>query len=300
VAGAQALRIRLGTRGSLLARAQSEWLASRLRGAGHDVEIVLIVTQGDVRPPDTTPGEGIFVAAIASALANGEIDVGVHSAKDVPLEEDRGLVIAAYPQRADPRDALVTRSGRDSLATLAAGSRVGTDSPRRAGFVLAARPDVSIVPLHGNVDTRLRRLDTGEVDALVIAAAGLDRLGRGDRIDQRIEPNVVTPAPAQGALAVQARASDTTLVELLAAHDDADVRLAVEAERRVLLATGGTCRAPVGALAAVEDGGFTMVVGGVNSDGSDLRVETVRGRRSDAIAVAEAAGRRLAGAVMLR
>lgn len=300
MAGAQALRIRLGTRGSLLARAQSEWLASRLRGAGHDVEIVLIVTQGDVRPPDTTPGEGIFVAAIASALANGEIDVGVHSAKDVPLEEDRGLVIAAYPQRADPRDALVTRSGHDSLATLAAGSRVGTDSPRRTGFVLAARPDLSIVPLHGNVDTRLRRLDSGEVDALVIATAGLDRLGRGDRIDQRIEPNVVTPAPAQGALAVQARASDTRLAELLAAHDDADVRLAVEAERRVLLATGGTCRAPVGALAAVEDDGFTMVVGGVNSDGSDLRVETVRGRRSDAIAVAEAAGRRLAGAVMLR
>ena len=300
MAGAQALRIRLGTRGSLLARAQSEWLASRLRGAGHDVEIVLIVTQGDVRPPDTTPGEGIFVAAIASALANGEIDVGVHSAKDVPLEEDRGLVIAAYPQRADPRDALVTRSGRDSLATLAAGSRVGTDSPRRTGFVLAARPDLSIVPLHGNVDTRLRRLDSGEVDALVIATAGLDRLGRGDRIDQRIEPNVVTPAPAQGALAVQARASDARLAELLAAHDDADVRLAVEAERRVLLATGGTCHAPVGALAAVEDDGFTMVVGGVNSDGSDLRVETVRGRRSDAIAVADAAGRRLAGAVMLR
>jgi hydroxymethylbilane synthase len=294
------LRVRLGTRGSLLARAQSEWFASRLRAAGHEVEVILIVTEGDVRKPDTTPGEGIFVAAIASAVADGEIDVGVHSAKDVPLEEDRGLVIAAYPQRADPRDALVTRSGGRSLATLAASSRVGTDSPRRAGFVLAARPDVKIVPLHGNVDTRLRRLDKGEVDALVIAAAGLDRLGRGDRIDQRIEPNVVTPAPAQGALAVQARASDTRLVELLAAHDDADIRLAVEAERRVLFATGGTCRAPVGALAALEDDGFTMVVGGVNSDGSDLRVETVRGRRSDAIAVAEAAGRRLAGAVMLR
>ena len=300
MAGAPALRIRLGTRGSLLARAQSESVASLLRAAGHEVEIVLIVTEGDVRRPDTTPGEGIFVAAIASALAGGEIDVGVHSAKDVPLEEDRGLVIAAYPQRADPRDALVTRSGSRSLGTLAAKSRVGTDSPRRAGFVLAARPDVSIVPLHGNVDTRLRRLDAGEVDALVIAAAGLDRLGRGDRIDERIEPNVVTPAPAQGALAVQARASDTRLVELLAAHDQPDIRLAVEAERSVLFATGGTCRAPVGALAVLEEDGFTMVVGGVNSDGSDLRVETVRGRRSEAIAVAEAAGRRLAGAVMLR
>jgi hydroxymethylbilane synthase len=294
------LKIRLGTRGSLLARAQSEWFASGLRAAGHDVEIVLIVTEGDVRPPDTTPGEGIFVAAIASALSGGEIDVGVHSAKDVPLEEDRELVIAAYPQRADPRDALVTRSGGSSLETLAAGSLVGTDSPRRAGFLLAARRDLRIVPLHGNVDTRLRRLDAGEVDALVIAAAGLDRLGHGDRIDQRLEPNVVTPAPAQGALAIQARASDTPLLQLLAAHDQADIRLAVEAERRVLSATGGTCRAPVGALAAIEEDGFTMVVGGVNSDGTDLRVETVRGRRGDAIALAEAAGRRLAAAVMLR
>jgi len=294
------LRIRLGTRGSLLAQAQSEWFASRLRAAEHDVEIVLVVTEGDVRPPDTTPGEGIFVAAIASALASGEIDVGVHSAKDVPLEEDGRLVIAAYPQRADPRDALVTRSGGRTLRTLAANSRVGTDSPRRAGFVLAARRDLRIESVHGNVDTRLRRLDAGEVDALVIAAAGLDRLGRGDRIDQRIEPDVVAPAPAQGALAVQTRASDTRLVELLAAHDQADIRLAVEAERRVLFATGGTCRAPVGALAAIEEDEFTMVVGGVNSDGSDPRVETVRGRRSDAIAVADAAGRRLAGAVMLR
>jgi hydroxymethylbilane synthase len=294
------VKIRLGTRGSLLALAQSEWFAGRLRAQGHEVEMVRIVTEGDVRALDTAPGEGIFVAAIANALSRGEVDVAVHSAKDVPLAETPGLVIAAYPERADPRDALVTAAGGQTIATLPRGSTVGTDSPRRAGFLRAARADLKILPLHGNVDTRLRRLDSGEVDAIVIAAAGLDRLERGERIDQRIDARVVTPAPAQGALAVQARRSSADLVELLAAHDDRDIRLAVEAERTVLLATGGTCRAPVGALASVEGDGFTMVVGGVNSDGSDLRVESIEGPRADSLALADAAGRRLAGAVMLR
>jgi hydroxymethylbilane synthase len=262
--------------------------------------MVRIVTEGDVRPVDTTPGEGIFVAAIASALSRGEIDIAVHSAKDVPLEEAPGLVIAAYPERADPRDALVTAAGGQTITTLPRGATVGTDSPRRAGFLRAARGDLKIVPLHGNVDTRLRRLDSGEVDAIVIAAAGLDRLERGDRIDQRLDPTVVTPAPAQGALAIQARSSGADLLELLAAHDDRDIRLAVDAERTVLLATGGTCRAPVGALASVDGDRFTIVVGGVNSNGSDLLVESIEGSRVDSFALAESAGRRLAGAVLLR
>jgi hydroxymethylbilane synthase len=294
------MKVRIGTRGSLLALAQSEWLANRLRAQGHDVEMVKIVTEGDVRPIDTAPGEGIFVTAIANALSRGEIDVAVHSAKDVPLEEPSDLVIAAYPRRADARDALVTASGHKTIATLPPGSTIGTDSPRRAGFLRAARGDLQILPLHGNVDTRLRRLDMGDVDALVIAAAGLDRLGRGDRIDQRLDPTLVTPAPAQGALAIQVRRSAGALLDLLAANDEPDIRLAVQAERRVLHATGGTCRAPVGALARVEGDHFTMVVGGVNSDGSDLRLERVVGRRADALALAEAAGHALAGAVMLR
>jgi len=294
------VRIRVGTRGSALALAQSDWFAERLRAAGHEVELVRIVTEGDARPIDTEPGEGIFVAAIAGALMRHEIDVAVHSAKDVPLEEEPDLVIAAYPERADPRDALVTRSGSQSLATLPAHATVGTDSPRRAGFLRAARPDLRVVPLHGNVDTRLRRLDAGEVDSLVIACAGLDRLGRGNRIDQRLEAALVTPAPAQGALAIQVRRSDPTLLHLVSAHDNPEIRHEVEAERRVLSATGGTCRAPVGALASVAGDRFSMVVGGVNSDGSDLRVETLEGSLSDAIALADAAGRRLAGAVMLR
>jgi hydroxymethylbilane synthase len=294
------LRIRLGTRGSALALAQSESFARTLRAAGHEVEVVRIMTEGDVRPPDTLPGEGIFVAAIARALVRGEVDAAVHSAKDVPLEEEPELVIAAYPERADARDALVTAAGGRTIETLPGGSSVGTDSPRRAGFVRAARPDLRIAPLHGNVDTRLRRLDAGEVDALVIAAAGLDRLSRGDRIDQRIDPAQVPPAPAQGALAVQARRSDADLLAVLLALDRPDVRLAVEAERRVLSATGGTCRAPVGAVAEVDGDSFRMLVGGVNSDGSDLTVETVTGRREQAFALADEAGRQLARAVALR
>ena len=294
------MRIRLGTRGSQLALVQTESVATKLRAAGHEVEIVRIVTEGDVRPVDTVPGEGIFVAAIATALVRREIDAAVHSAKDLPLDEETELVIAAYPERADPHDALVTKSGRQSLASLPPAASVGTDSPRRAGFIRAARGDVRIVPLHGNVDSRLRRLDAGEVDALVIAAAGLDRLGRGARIDQRIDAGVVPPAPAQGALAVQARRADTGLIGILAALDQPEVRLAVDAERKVLSATGGSCRAPVGALASIGGETFELLVGGVNSDGSGLQVESLAGRRPEVITIAEAAGRRLAATVSLR
>lgn len=292
--------IRLGTRGSMLALAQTEWFAKRLGEAGHEVELVRIVTEGDVRPIDTEPGEGIFVTAIARALQRGEIDVAVHSAKDVPLVEESDLVIAAYPVRADPRDALVTKQGGSSVSGLPRGASVGTDSPRRAGFLRAARADLRIVPLHGNVDTRLRRLDAGEVDAIVIAAAGLDRLGRGGRIDERIDASVMPPAPAQGALAVQTRNENSDVVEEIRLHDDADVRLAVEAERRVLHATGGTCRAPVGAIATVDTRDFAMIVGGVNSDGSEMRIDVLRGTRAEALLIADEAGRSLAKAVALR
>lgn len=284
----------------MLALVQSDAVAQRLREAGHDVEVVRIVTAGDVRPVDTTPGEGMFVDALEQALIRGEVQVAVHSAKDVPLDELPELVIAAYPERADPLDALVTSAGKSTLATLPEGATVGTDSPRRAGFVRAARNDLRVVPLHGNVDTRLRRLDAGEVDALVIAAAGIVRLGLATRIDQRLDPKIVTPAPAQGALAVQARHSDPALLQVLAALDQPDIRVAVEAERTVLSATGGTCRAPVGALASVHGDAFSMVVGGVNSDGSDLRIESVAGRKPEAKALAEAAGLRLSAEVMLR
>ncbi len=294
------MTIRLGTRGSQLALIQAGLVAELLRRVGEEVVIVQIVTEGDLRPIDMSPGEGVFVAAIARALIAGEIDLAVHSAKDVPLEEEAELVIGAYPERADPRDALVGGEPGAGLDSLPPGTVVGTDSPRRAGFLRAARPDLQVVPLHGNVDTRLLRLDRGEVGALVLAAAGLDRLGRTDRIGERLDPSVVAPAPAQGALAAQARRADAALLEVLGRLDDPAVRVAVEAERAVLEATGGTCRAPVGALGTVAGGRFSLLVAGVNSDGSDRRVETVEGTVADAGALAREAGRRLAAEVALR
>ena len=200
--------LRLGTRGSRLALVQCELVAARLRSLGARVELVEIVTEGDLRPAGLSAGEGVFVAALEQRLADGCVDLALHSAKDVPLRLHPELVIGAYPERADARDVLVTRSGGGGLESLAPGSVVGTDSPRRAGFVLSRRPDLSHRPLDGNVDTRLRKLDRGEADALVLAAAGLERLGATNRIDQRFDAALVPPAPGQGALAVQCRADD--------------------------------------------------------------------------------------------
>lgn len=295
-----AKRLRLGTRGSRLALIQSELVAQRLRDAGNNVELVTIVTEGDLRPIDMSPGEGVFVAAIARALLAGEIDIAVHSAKDMPLEEEPGLVIAAYPERADPRDVLITKSGGASLESLGRGATVGTDSPRRTGFLLAARPDLRVIPLHGNVETRIKRMDEGSADAIVLAAAGIDRLSQQERIDQRLEPEVVTPAPGQGALAVQVRRNDSRILELVSAIDDQEVRLAVEAEREVLRATGGTCRAPVGALASITHDSFSLLVAGVNSDGTGKLVERVEGDRADANDVAARLGHHLVERIALR
>jgi hydroxymethylbilane synthase len=258
--------LRLGTRGSALARRQSELVAAELRGAGHEVDLVTIVTEGDVRPPDTAWGEGAFVGALERALRDGAVDLAVHSAKDVPIGAGPGeghhLVIAAYTAREDPRDALVTRDG-SCLEGLPAAATVGTDSPRRAAFLAAARPDLRIVPLHGNVDTRLRRLDAGEVDALVLAVAGLVRLGHGDRARCVLDPAVLPPAPAQGALAVQCRADDGRLRAALAAVDHPATRRCVEAEREVLDRTGGGCRAPLGALGTLRGGRLELLAGAV-------------------------------------
>jgi hydroxymethylbilane synthase len=246
---------------------QSEIVAARLRASGAPVEVQTIVSDGDVRAKDAPIGEGIFVTALERALVAGEIDLAVHSAKDLPLDEDPNLVIAAYPERADSRDALVTRLAERSIDELATGARVGTDSPRRAGFLRALRPDLDVIPLHGNVDTRLRRLDSGEADALVLAAAGLDRLDLGGRIATRIDGESMPPAPAQGALAVQARRDDAEVLDVLGRLDDPSVRLAVVAERALLKAMGGGCRAPVGAVAVEVDGVLTMLAGAVTPDG---------------------------------
>ena len=261
----------IGSRGSALALAQARLVHDALERVGQSSRIVIIETEGDRRAPDTAWGEGAFVAAIEQRLLAGRVDVAVHSAKDVPTEEDPRLRIAAYLPRADPRDALVVRADavERRLADLPRGSRVGTDSPRRTGFLLARRPDLAVHPLHGNVDTRLRRLDAGETDALVLACAGLDRMGLGDRIAERLEPEVVPPAPGQGAIAIQVRQDDARMLALLAAIDDRPTRLAVEAERAFLSASGGGCRAPIGALARIAGAELELLGGYASPDGSD-------------------------------
>ncbi len=265
--------LRLGTRGSRLALIQSNLIAEALATAGITVDLVTIVTSGDVRRPDTAWGEGAFVGALETALLGGEIDLAVHSAKDVPIEPEDDLAIAAYPVRADARDALVAREGAaaTTLATLPPGAVIGTDSPRRTGFVLAARPDLQVVPLNGNVDSRLAKLDRGDVDALVLAVAGLVRLGRVDRISEILPVEIAPPAPGQGALAIQIRASDRGLRETLRAIDDAATRIAVMAEREVLRLSGGGCRAPLGAFGTVEGEMLTMTAGVVDPTGVGRR-----------------------------
>ena len=298
-----AKRLRLGTRASRLALVQSELVAARLRAGGVQVELKTIVSDGDLRAPDTPIGEGIFVTALQRALVAGEIDLAVHSAKDLPLDEDPQLVIAAYPERADARDALVTRRAARSVDDLAIGATVGTDSPRRAGFLRALRPDLNVIPLHGNVDTRLRRLDAGQADALVLAAAGLDRLGLGSRIAVRLDAASMPPAPAQGALAVQTRRDDHEVLQAVGALDDPAIRMAVVAERALLKAMGGGCRAPVGAVAVTVDGSLALLVGAVTQDGRSKHVLRVAHGVDEADSLARAvsaAAHELKGFVPLR
>lgn len=270
--------IRVGTRGSTLAMAQARLVVEALERTGQQTRFVVIETEGDRRGPDTAWGEGAFVTAIADALSDGRVDVAVHSAKDIPTDEDPRLRIAAYLERADPRDGLLVRKGAATeLDALPARARVGTDSPRRTGFLLARRPDLRVHPLHGNVDTRLRRLDAGETDALVLACAGLDRLGLGARIAQRIDPELLPPAPGQGAVAVQIRADDERMLTRAEAIDHAPTRLAVEAERAFLAASGGGCRAPIGALATPQADDLDLLGGYARPDGSEAFVARRRG-----------------------
>lgn len=290
--------IRIGTRGSRLAQAQAHLVADVLERDGRRTRLVTVETDGDRRTPDTAWGEGAFVAAIERALLDGRVDVAIHSAKDIPTQEDPRLWIGAYLPRADPRDALVVRTDAKErrLDALPPAARVGTDSPRRTGFLLARRPDLVVHPLHGNVDTRLRRLDAGETDALVLACAGLDRLGLGDRIAERLAPDVVPPAPGQGAIAVQIRRDDARLLTLAAAVDHQPTRVTVEAERAFLAASGGGCRAPIGALAELDGGELVLLGGYASLAGSSTAVA----RRRGPIGSGEELGRDLAAELDVR
>ena len=245
--------IRIGTRGSLLATTQAGMIRDQLIALGHQAELVIITTDGDrSAKPVAEIGVGVFTAALRQAIAAGQVDMAVHSYKDLPTAVDERFVIAAVPRREDPRDALVARDGL-VLGELPSGSVIGTSSVRRAAQLRALGLGLEIRPLRGNLDTRLNRVSSGDFDAIVVARAGLARLGRLGDVTETLEPVQMLPAPAQGALAVECRASDTGLVALLAGFEDPDSRVAVTAERTLLADLEAGCSAPVGAIAEVVE-----------------------------------------------
>lgn len=249
--------LRLGTRASELARTQSRLVAELLsERTGREVVLVPVRTEGDVTsaPLASLGGTGVFVNALRDALLDGRIDLAVHSLKDLPTTPAAGIALAAVPPREDPRDVVVARDGL-TLGELPAGSRVGTGSPRRVAQIEALGLGVDLVGVRGNVDTRIAKVHAGELDAVVLARAGLARLGRLDEVTEVLDPIQVLPAPGQGALAVECREEDSDLVALVArALDDPHTRTAVECERVVLAELEAGCAAPVGALAEVVEG----------------------------------------------
>ena len=263
----------LGTRGSRLALRQTDVAIEALRAQQPDlhVEVREIRTEGDRSKASLMQigGLGVFVKELEAALLRNEIDLAVHSLKDVPNDLSDGLTLAAVLPRADPRDALVARDGA-TLADLPAGARVGTGSARRAVQLRLLRPDIEPVDIRGNVDTRVRKVDEGEFDAAVLAVAGLERLGLLDRASQVFDADAMLPAVGQGAVALEARADDAEVLALLAAADHSDSRLACEAERAFLARLGGGCRLPFGALATVE--GETLHARGFISDAEGARL----------------------------
>ncbi len=243
----------IGTRGSALARWQTEWVLARLCEAwpGLDCQTRLFTTSGDRnldKPLPEIGGKGLFTEELENALRSSEIDLAVHSLKDLPIDDAPGLTLGAIPTREDARDVLISRNGW-TLEALPSGARVGTSSLRRSAQLLAARPDLTLLPLRGNVDTRIRKVLRGEYDAIVLAAAGVLRLSLSEHITEYLPYDVMLPAPGQAALAVQCRADDAVTLGLLLAIDDAGARSAVTAERAFLNALGGGCSAPVAAYA---------------------------------------------------
>jgi hydroxymethylbilane synthase len=280
--------LRIGTRGSALALAQANWVKERLESPGTDlrVEVAVIKTRGD-RFVETAiqaiGGKGLFTKEIEEALLHGEIDVAVHSMKDLPTDLPDGLMIAAVPEREDPRDVLVTRN-RARLDELPAGARIGTGSLRRRSQILHHRPDLRVIPIRGNVDTRLKKLESGEVDGLVMAAAGLNRIGRSDRIAEMLPPEICVSAVAQGALALQTRRDHAVCATVAVLHHHATAT-EVAAERSFLRRAGGGCLVPVGAR-AFATGESLRIIGvigdpdghalfrGEKSAGADVTAET--------------------------
>jgi hydroxymethylbilane synthase len=262
--------LRLGSRRSPMAIAQSRLVAQQITQAtGREVEIVGVTTLGDVSRAQLTQigGTGVFVSALREALLNGEVDFAVHSLKDLPAVQPADISLAAVPSRDDPRDALVARDGA-KLADLPTGARVGTGSPRRAAQLLALRDDLRCVPIRGNAGTRMEKIDAGEVDAVLLAYAGLARLGRLGAVTQVFEPDEMLPAPGQGALAIECAASNVELADLLRQVSDEQTVAAVTAERSLLEALAAGCSAPVAGYAAPGNGGLEMRALVMSGDGS--------------------------------
>jgi hydroxymethylbilane synthase len=289
--------LRLGTRRSPMAVAQSMQVSRAITSAtGREVEIVGIDSVGDASREQLTQigGTGVFVSSLRASLLAGEVDFAVHSLKDLPVGPTAEIVLAAVPSRDDPRDALAARDGA-KLADLPAGAKIGTGSPRRAAQLLVLRPDIRPVPLRGNAGTRLAKVQTGELAAVVLGHAGLARIGRLDAVSQVFDPDEMMPAPAQGALAVECREGREDLVALLGSIDDPLSRAATTAERSLLAGLQAGCSAPVGAYAAGTD---VLRLRGlvVAADGG----RALRGSASGTLAEAEQIGRQVAADLLSR
>lgn len=294
-AGAR-LVIRIGTRASTLALAQATSVATALRAYGHDTEIVPMRTEGDrlaTARLAAVGGKGLFVREIEDALLAGSIDVAVHSLKDLPAELPDGLMLASFPAREDPRDVIVTR-GRGGVAGLPPGAVVGTSSPRRRALLLAARADLAVEPLRGNVDTRLRKLEAGDCDAVLLAAAGLRRLGITPPHAEPLAVEVFVPAVGQGILGLEARVGDERVRASLAALDDRATRACALAERAFLSRLGASCVTPVAGHASIEGDAVVMRALVVSEDGRRLLRQNGTAAPADAMDL----GRRLADGLL--
>ena len=287
------MKLRIGTRRSPLALAQATEVADRLRATGVEVELVGMTTSGDRNTAVTGRAglKGMFVAEIVRSLREGDVDLAVHSAKDLPAEDEDDLVLGAVPERASPLDVLVTREGQ-----LRSGGIVGTSSLRRQAQVFRWRPDVLLSDLRGNVDTRLRKLAEGGVDAIVLAAAGLMRLGIVPEHAAPMSVSEMIPAPGQGCLAIQARADDAATLEALSTLDHGPTRTALLAERSVMRRLGGGCALPLGAFADVEDGRIRMVAAVFTPEGAREARTAVNGEDPEEVAAQAEADLRAAGA----
>jgi hydroxymethylbilane synthase len=288
------MTIRIGSRGSVLALWQAEHVKARLAAGGHEATITVITTTGDRvqdRRLDSVGGKGAFLKEIEESMLADGIDLAVHSLKDVPTSLPDGLHLCAYLERVDPRDALISAGG-GPLAQLPSGARVGTTSLRRQAQLRATRPDLQILDLRGNVDTRLRKLREGHFDAILLAMAGLLRLGRDGEVTEALPPEVMLPAPGQGTIALECRQSDRATADAVAALNDPPTERCVTAERAFLAALGGGCNVPLGAYAQVEGDALHLRALVARADGSRV----LRGARRDA--APEALGRSLAAELL--